>query len=100
MFAKALEIVAIEGDVLARMIAVALDEARHVRLLAAIDAFDERDAEVAVVDAPDFHAAVGILGAHVVDAIDQRPAFDLDVEPGPLLDRAVLARVGDVIDFS
>src|SRR5688572_15019298 len=99
MLAEAVEVVTVVGDVLARVIAVALDEASHLRLLAPIDAFDERDAELAVVDAPDLHAAVGIVGAHVVDAIDQRAAFDLDVEPRPLLDRAFRAGVGDVIDF-
>src|SRR5436190_6050758 len=99
MLAEALEVVAIVGDVLARVIAVALDEASDLRLLVSIDAFDERNAEVAVIDAPDLHAAVGILWLHVVDAVDQRAAFDLDVEPGPLLDRALRARVRDVIDF-
>src|SRR5689334_20584475 len=84
LLAEALEVVAVVRDVLARVIAVPLDEASHLRLFASIDAFDERDAEVAIVDAPDFHAAVGILGLHVVDAIDQRATFDLDVEPCPL----------------
>jgi hypothetical protein len=96
---ETIEIVAIERHVLARVIAVPLDEARDLRLLAPVDALDERDAEVAVVDAPDLHAAVGIVGPHVVDAIDQRAAFDLDVEPGPSLDRSALARVRDVIDL-
>ncbi len=97
--AERVEVVAVVGDVLARVIAVMLDEARDLRLALAVDAFDERDAELAVVDAPDLHAAVGVVGPHVVDAIDQHAAFDLDVEPGPLLDRAARARVGDVVDF-
>src|SRR5690606_40387465 len=47
--AKRVEVAAREGDVLTGMIAVPLDEPRHLRLSAPIDAFDERDAELAVI---------------------------------------------------
>ena len=94
-----LEVVGVVGDVLAGMIAVAIDELGDLRLLGAVDALDQSDAEVAVVDAPDLHAAVGVAGADIVDAVDQRAAFDLDVEPRPLLDGARGTGVGDVIDL-
>ena len=93
------EVVGVVGDVLARVVAVALDELGDLRLLGTVDALDQRDTEVAEVDAPDLHARVGIVRADVVDAVDQRPALDLDVEPRPLLDRAGLDGVGDVIDL-
>jgi hypothetical protein len=100
MLLESLEVVAIVGHVLARVVAVPLDEARDLRLRAPIDAFDERDAEVAVIDAPELHAARRISRAHVVDALDELAALDLDVEPRPLLDRAGGAGVRDVIDFT
>src|SRR5690606_35811037 len=53
------EIVARKRDVLTGVIAVPLDELRDLRLLAPVDAFHQRDAEVAEVDAPELHAAVG-----------------------------------------
>src|SRR5690606_6547757 len=64
-----------------------------------VDALDQGDPELAVVDAPDLHARVRVVGPHVVDAIDERAALDLDVEPRPLLDLAVLDRVRDVVDL-
>src|SRR5690606_10447945 len=97
VIAECVEIAARERNVLARMIAVALDELRDLRLFAPVDAFDERDAEVAVVDAPQLHAAVLVVRAHVIDAGHERAAFDLDMKPGPLLDRALRARIGYVI---
>ncbi|MGZ4766020.1 MAG: hypothetical protein ACXV6M_10220 [Ilumatobacteraceae bacterium] len=78
---------------------MAIDELGDLRLLGAIDALDQGDAEVAEVDAPDLHAALGVAGTHIVDAVDQDATFDFDVEPGPLLDRAGGAGVGDVIDL-
>ncbi len=96
---ETVEAVAIVGHVLAGMIAVLLDEIRHLALFGAIDALDQRDAELAVVDAPDLHAAARIVGPRVVDALDQRAALDFDVEPGPFLDAALLDGVSDVIDF-
>src|SRR5262245_47911800 len=97
--AEALQIMTVERDVLARMIAVPLDELRDLRLLAAVDSLDERDAEVPIIDAPQLHAAFRIVRAHVVDALDQPASLDLHVEPGPLFDRAASARVGNVIDL-
>src|SRR5690606_17564227 len=93
------EVAARECDVLARMIAVPLDEPRHLRFPSPVDALDERDAEAAVVDAPELHAAVGVVRTHVVDPRDERSALDLDVKPGPLLDRPLRARVGHVVHF-
>src|SRR5690606_20907730 len=100
MTSKGLEIVTIHRDVLAGVIAVPLDELRHLRLLASVDTLDQRDAEVAVVDAPDLHAAVRIVRANVIDTVDQGTALHLDMKPRPLLDHAGSAGVSDVIDLS
>jgi hypothetical protein len=68
-----LEVVGVVGDVLTRVVAVPVDELGDLRLLGAVDALDKGHAEVAVVDAPDLHAAVGVAGTNVVDAIDEVP---------------------------
>ena len=81
------------------MVAVALGETGHLRALGPIDAFDQSHPEASEVDAPELHARGGIVGAHIVDPVDERAALDLDVEPRPPLDRAFLAGVGDVIDL-
>ena len=94
-----IQVVAVVGDVLAGVVAVPVDEGRHLRLLRPIDAFDERDAEFAVVDAPDLHAAVGVAGPGIVDPLDQDAAFNLDMEPGPAFDRARFNCVSDVVDL-
>ena len=99
MLDESVEVVAVIGYVLAGVIAVLLDEGRDLGLLRAVDTLDQGDAELAVVDAPDLHAAVGIAGTGIVDALDQRPAFHLDVKPRPLLDGARFHGVGDVIDL-
>ena len=78
---------------------MAVNKFGHLRLLCPVDSFDERNAELAVVDAPDLHAAVEIVGPDVVDPVNERAAFDFDVEPRPLLDGAAFAGVGDVVDF-
>src|SRR5690606_37062298 len=96
--AESVEVATRERDVLARVIAVPLDESRHLRLAAAVDALDEGDAEFAVIDAPELHAAVRIVRTDVVDAGHERAALDLDVEPRPLLDRAFRACVRHVVD--
>src|SRR5512138_1014495 len=98
-FAETIEIVAIESDVLARMISMALHELRDLRLFRAIDTLDERDTELSVVDAPKLHAARRIVRANVVDARNQPAFFNLDMKPRPLLDRAGRARIGYVVDF-
>src|SRR5690606_19909106 len=64
----------------------------------AVDALDEGDAEFAVIDAPELHAAVRVVRTDVVDAGHERAALDLDVEPRPLLDRAFRACVRHVVD--
>src|SRR5690606_1502132 len=94
---KRLEIAARECDVLTCVIAVTLDELRHLRLTPPIEAYDERVTEAAVVDAPELHAAVRIVGADVVDSSDQLSALDLDMKPRPLLDRALRACVGHMV---
>jgi hypothetical protein len=91
--------VTIEGDMLTGVVTMALHELGDLRFLPPVDAFDERNAERAVVDAPDLHTAVRIVGPDVIDSIYQRPAFDIDVEPRPLLDSALRTSVGDMVDF-
>ena len=76
-----------------------LDKIRHLRFLGAVDAFDQRDTEVAVVDTPDLHAAVGVTRARIVYALDQGAALDLDMKPGPLFDAVFFYRVGNVINL-
>src|SRR5690606_867435 len=73
---------------------------RDLRLAAAIDALDEREAEFSVVDTPELHAAVRVVRANVVDARHERAALDFDVIPRPFLDRAFRAGVRDVIDLA
>jgi hypothetical protein len=100
VFDKTVQIVAVIRDVLTRMITVSLDEIRNLGFLGAIDAFDQCDAEVAKVDAPDFHAAVRISRARVIDTLYQGAAFHNDVKPGPFFDAAVFDGVRNMIDLS
>ena len=95
-----IQVMAVVGDMLAGVVAVLLHERGHLGFLQAVDAFDQSDAEIAIVDAPDLHAAVRVVRTGIVDSIDQGAAFDLDVKPRPALDCAGLHGVGDVVDLS
>ena len=99
MIDKSFQIVGVVGDVLTGMIAMLFDEAGDLGFLGAINAFDQRNTEITVVDAPDLHAAVRIAGTRVIDALDQGSALYLDVEPGPFFDAASLNRIGNVINL-
>jgi hypothetical protein len=50
-----------------------------------------------ILDVSETQAEAMVSPDRITD--DLRPAFDLDVEPGPLLDRAGLDGVGDVVDL-
>ena len=84
---------------MAGMIAVPFDKECHRRFLGPINALDQCDVEVAVGNIQDFHAAAGIVGQGIVDPLDQGAAFNLDVEPGPALDRTMFHCVCDVVHF-
>ncbi len=99
MLGELVKIVGIERNVLDGMVAVNVDELGDLGALCSIDPFDQRDAKVAKVNAPDFHAGVRVVGAHIVDPIDELAAFHLDVEPCPPLDAPCRTGVGDVVNL-
>ena len=94
-----IKVVAIVGHVLAGVIAMLLHKGRHLRLLGPVYAFYERYAEFAIVDAPDLHAAVGVPGTGIVNALDEGASLDLYVKPSPPFDVARCDGVGHMIDF-
>lgn len=74
------------------MVAVGVDKSSDLRLLGTVDAFDQGDTEPAEVDAPDLHAAAGVVGSNAVDPVDHDPALNFDVKPGQSLDRSGFSR--------
>jgi hypothetical protein len=76
-----------------------LDETGDLGFLCAVDAFDQCDAEITVINAPDLHAAVRVTGTRVVDALDQGAAFHFDMEPCPLFNVALFNGIGNMIDL-
>jgi hypothetical protein len=93
------EIAGVVGNVLAGVVTMFFHERRHLRGFGPVNAFNQRDPEIAVVDAPNFHAAIGISRANIVNAIDQGATLNFDVKPRPPLDRALFAGVGDMVNL-